>query len=204
METFLSVDRDIVIKNEIQEKKSRFLTFCKYVETSEEAESFYRKLKMEYKDARHVVFAYRLITTSRCTDDGEPSGTAGKPILDILEKENVYNIIVCVVRYFGGVKLGAGPLLRVYASSAKGVLGDLRVYEKCYKSELIMTFQEFERLLKMIPKEKIKTFDVRFSDGVTLKAIYPVNFKLGFGKVEKQEETFCSFKVGNGKDNKNR
>ena len=198
METFLSVERDLVVKNEIQEKKSRFLTFCKYVETSEEAESFYRKLKMEYKDAKHVVFAYRLLTTSRCSDDGEPSGTAGKPILDILEKENVYNIIVCVVRYFGGVKLGAGPLLRVYASSAKSVLQKLYVYEKCYKAEMEMTFSEFEKLLKRIQKENIKTFDIKFSEKVSLKAIFPIELKMNLGKVVKKEEIFYSFKVQNG------
>lgn len=198
METFLSVEKDCIIKNELQEKKSRFLTFCKYVGSSEEAESFYRKLKMEYKDAKHVVFAYRLLTTSRCSDDGEPSGTAGKPILDILEKENVYNIIVCVVRYFGGVKLGAGPLLRVYASSAKSALQNLQVYEKCYQAEIEMTFQEFEKLLKRIQKENIKTFDIRFAERVTLKAIYPVGLKLNLGKVFKQEEIYHSFKVKNG------
>lgn len=198
METFYSVASDCVIKNEIEEKKSRFLTFCKYVETSEEAEAFYRKLKMEYKDARHVVFAYRLLTTSRCSDDGEPSGTAGKPMLDILEKENVYNIIVCVVRYFGGVKLGAGPLLRVYASSAKSVLNNLCVYEKCNKSEIVMNFQEFEKLLKRVQKEDIKLFDIQFAEKVTLNAVYPVDVKMNYGQVVKNEEIFYSFKVKNG------
>lgn len=198
METFLSVESDVVIKNEIQEKKSRFLTFCKHVNSSEEAESFYRKIKMEYKDAKHVVFAYRLLTTSRCSDDGEPSGTAGKPILDILEKENVYNIIVCVVRYFGGVKLGAGPLLRVYASSAKGVLNKLYVYEKCYRAEIEMSFAEFEKLLKRIQKENIKTFDIKFAEKVTLTAIFPVGLKFNLGKILKKEEIFYSFKVQNG------
>ena len=165
--------------------------------SSEEAESFYRKLKMEYKDAKHVVFAYRLLSTSRCSDDGEPSGTAGKPILDILEKAEVFNVIVCVVRYFGGVKLGAGPLLRVYANSAKSVLNNLYVYEKCFKAEIEMSFQEFEKLLKRIQKEKIKTFDIEFAEKVRLKAIFPVNLTTNFGNITKKEEIFYSFKVKN-------
>lgn len=193
METFLSIKDDITQKNEIEEKKSRFIAFSKYVETSEEAEEFYRKLKLEYKDARHVVFAYRLLTTSRASDDGEPSGTAGKPILQILEKMNIYNIIVVVVRYFGGIKLGAGPLLRVYKNSASSVLTDLRVYEKANETRLELTFSEFESLLKQSMKEKIITKDIVFSEKVTLKAIYPKSFNLKIGHELSKKEIFYSF-----------
>ena len=198
METFLSVEKDVIIENEIEEKKSRFLAFCKYVETSEEAEGFYRQTKLKYKDARHVVFAYRLLNTSRFSDDGEPSGTAGKPILEIIEKSGVYNVVICVVRYFGGIKLGAGPLLRVYLNSAKGVLKELYVYEKCNKTTLELSFQEFEKLFKRTQKEDIKLFDLSFGEKVCLTAIYPQNLSLNTGKVLKTEQIYYSFKVKNG------
>ncbi len=204
METFLSIEKDYIEKNEILEKKSRFLAFAFYVETSEEAEVFLRKLKMEYKDAKHIVFAYRLLSTSRFSDDGEPSGTAGKPILDILEKEGIFNIIVCVVRYFGGVKLGAGPLLRVYANSAKSVLNNLRIYEKCNKTDLCLTFSEFEKLLKRALKENIKLSNTVFGENVTLTAVYPKNVKINLGKATKNEEIYHSFKVKNDDDNKDK
>ncbi|MBR1926044.1 MAG: YigZ family protein [Clostridia bacterium] len=193
METFLSVDCEKVLKNEIIEKKSRFLSFAKYVKSSVEAEEFCREIKQTYSDAKHVVFAYRLLNTSRFSDDGEPSGTAGKPILQLLEKMNVYNIVVVVVRYFGGIKLGAGPLLRVYSSSAKEVLNDLCVYEKCYKSKLKLTFQDFEKLLKMTLKEKVKTENIVFSDNVSLDIIYAKNVNLNLGEEISKTEVYYSF-----------
>ena len=193
METFLSVDYEKVITNEIIEKKSRFLSFAKYTETSEDAEKFCREIRQKYSDSKHVVFAYRLLTTSRFSDDGEPSGTAGKPILQVLEKMNVYNIVVVVVRYFGGIKLGAGPLLRVYSNSASSVLGELYVYENCYKSQLELSFSDFEKLLKMTLKQKVKTENITFSDKVKLDIIYSKDVVLNLGEELSKTEIYYSF-----------
>jgi len=195
MDTFLSIPKNIVLKSEIMEKKSRFLTFVKYVEKSEDAEQFYREKRKEFSDAKHIVFAYRLLNVSRVSDDGEPSGTAGRPILQVLEKMNLYNLIVVVVRYFGGVKLGAGPLLRVYSNSVVKVLdAPFALYEKAVKEQVKISFAEFENILNMATKNEIATQDIQFADGVTLMVIKPKTSALKFAQVLSSEEIFYSFK----------
>ena len=87
MESFLSVKKDEIYTSEIVINKSRFLGFAKFVESGDEAESFLNELREKYKDARHICFAYKLRNSARLSDDGEPSGTAGKPILNIIEKK---------------------------------------------------------------------------------------------------------------------
>ena len=179
---FISLPKDVLKTGEIVEKKSRFLAFAKNVETSEEAEEFYRSIKKEHKTARHTVCAYKLQTLSHFTDDGEPSGTAGKPILDVIEKQGLVNVIVVVVRYFGGIKLGAGPLLRVYSNSASLVLKPpFALFESCQKLQAKITFAQFQNLLKLASKNEIKLENIEFNENVYLN-------------ITEKEEIFYSFK----------
>lgn len=99
-------------------KKSRFIGLLYEINTDKEAKKILEYLKSEHKKARHMPYAYRLTNTAKKTDDKEPQNTAGLPILNALERENLTNVMVIVIRYFGGVKLGAGPLLRAYANAA--------------------------------------------------------------------------------------
>lgn len=101
-------------------KKSKFIGFCVKVSTTIEVENFLIELKKEHKKAKHIAFAYILKNPhlEKCSDDGEPSGTAGRPILNVLQKRNLSDCLICVVRYFGGIKLGAGGLVRAYGKSA--------------------------------------------------------------------------------------
>lgn len=108
-----------------KEKSSKFLSFAHHVESIEEAKSIVAKYKKEHHKARHVCFAYRLGTDGsiyRAADDGEPAGTAGKPILKQLEGAGLTNSMVVVVRYFGGTLLGTGGLVRAYKEAAADVL----------------------------------------------------------------------------------
>ncbi len=195
MDTFLSVTSEKILKGEFEQKKSRFLSFAKYVSSSEDAEEFLRGIKKEHQAAKHVVFAYRLLNTSRCSDDGEPSGTAGKPVLSLLEKLGLFNVCVVVVRYFGGIKLGAGPLLRAYVEAANMVLvTPFCVYEKCFKSHIKIDFKDFEKLLPLSMKRKIITENITFSNKVELDLTYPKTFKHNFDETFKQE-IFYSFGV---------
>lgn len=199
MDTFLSLSSEKIFKGELEIKKSRFLSFSKYVNSSEEAEEFLRSIKKEHQSAKHVVFAYRLLTTSRASDDGEPSGTAGKPILGLLEKMDLFNVVVVVVRYFGGIKLGAGPLLRAYVDSASQVLTEpFSVYEKCFKSEIELDFKEFEKLLPYSLKHQVITQDISFSDKVRLSIIYPKTFEKTFANEQNKKEIYYTFGVKNG------
>lgn len=107
-------------------KKSKFFGFKFDVKTSEEVDMHLEELKKQHKKARHIVFAYILSTPhlEKAFDDGEPSGTAGRPILNVMQKKGVSNCVIFVVRYFGGIKLGAGGLLRAYSKTASEVLSE--------------------------------------------------------------------------------
>lgn len=107
-------------------KKSKFLAYYLEVETSEKVLEVFEQLKKQHKKANHICYAYKIVSNNveqvKFFDDGEPNGTAGRPILSVIEKKELKNIAVFVVRYFGGVKLGAGGLVRAYSKSASGVL----------------------------------------------------------------------------------
>ena len=110
---------------ELEINKSRFLAYRLELENLEQVKPFLEKLKKEHKKARHVCYAYvfnRDMVSEKCSDDGEPGGTAGYPILNVIKKKNLTNVLVAVVRYFGGIKLGAGGLTRAYTKACAGVL----------------------------------------------------------------------------------
>ena len=117
-------------EGEILEKKSRFLGKIKQVETEEEALEFIESIKKQYWDARHNCFAYIIGTkgeTVRCSDDGEPSGTAGKPMLEVLQNQELRNVVAVVTRYFGGVLLGTGGHVRAYTQATQEALKEAQV-----------------------------------------------------------------------------
>ena len=100
-------------------KKSKFIGLYYEVEKLEDVEEILETLKKEHKKARHMPYAYKINSQIKKSDDKEPSGTAGMPILNIIEKNNLNNILLIVIRYFGGIKLGAGGLIRAYSNTAK-------------------------------------------------------------------------------------
>lgn len=113
--------------------KSRFIGYAKPVSSEEEAIEFIEKIKKKHKDATHNVPAYVIGNNNeiqRYSDDGEPSGTAGIPILDMLKKEGIKNSVVIVTRYFGGIKLGTGGLVRAYTKAAKAAVNEAKIVDK--------------------------------------------------------------------------
>lgn len=100
--------------SQIEIKKSKFLGYCYAIDTVEDVKIILSNLKEEHKKARHVVYAYKYKNTAGKSDDKEPSGTAGMPLYNLLEMNQLNNTMLVVVRYFGGTKLGAGPLMRAY------------------------------------------------------------------------------------------
>lgn len=110
---------------ELEISKSKFIAYKKELTSLEEVKPFLLELKKEHKKARHICYAYvykKDVISEKCSDDGEPSGTAGYPILNVIKKKNLTNVMVAVVRYFGGIKLGAGGLTRAYTKACAGVL----------------------------------------------------------------------------------
>lgn len=105
-------------------KKSKFLGYKYDITSTDEVDKILSALKKDHKKARHIAWAYIISSPhlEKCSDDGEPSGTAGRPILNVLQKRGINNCLVAVVRYFGGIKLGAGGLVRAYGKSASEAL----------------------------------------------------------------------------------
>lgn len=131
-------------QNEIEIKKSRFICSMKRVDTEEEAKAFIQEIKKEHWKANHNCSAFVLGAKQeiqRSSDDGEPSGTAGVPMLEVLKKNELYNVVAVVTRYFGGTKLGAGGLIRAYAHSVSGALKEIGLVEGKLQQEIFVTIQ---------------------------------------------------------------
>ncbi len=114
--------------NVLEIQKSKFIGFAYSVSDVKSVENILTKLKREYKKATHVCFAYKIncgVEIVKFSDDGEPQGTAGRPIYSVIEKKKIENVLVVVIRFFGGIKLGAGGLVRAYTKTASLALGEL-------------------------------------------------------------------------------
>ena len=112
----------LIKNNLILIKKSKFLTFLYEIDNLEEIKEIINNLKIEHKKATHICYAYKIGVKAKYFDDGEPAGTAGKPIFNVIEKKNLNNVLIIVIRYFGGIKLGAGGLFRAYSNCASEIL----------------------------------------------------------------------------------
>lgn len=122
-----SIDKNI--DNIIVLKKSKFITKLYKISSVEEINNILNNIKSEYQDATHICYGYILNEMEKCFDDGEPSKTAGIPILNVLKKNNLSNVLAIVIRYFGGIKLGAGGLLRAYSNSVIEALKKTNIVE---------------------------------------------------------------------------
>lgn len=147
------------IQNEIIIKNSRFICYLYKIKDINEANSLLNNIKEEHKDATHHCYAYILDNIQKSSDDGEPGGTAGIPILKVLEKNNLSNILAIVVRYFGGIKLGAGGLVRAYTKSVTNTLSEDNIISliKGYNLDIEFNYdlvKEIDYLLKNITINK--------------------------------------------------
>lgn len=163
---------------EIVEKKSRFIATVKPVKTEEEAIEFIEGLKKKYWNATHNCFAYVLgkrFQTQRCSDDGEPSGTAGRPMLDVLLGEEIHDVAVVVTRYFGGTLLGTGGLVRAYQGATKAGLEASSVITK-YHGQKILVETDYTGLGKIqyiLGQRGLKILNVDYTDKVVLEVLLP-------------------------------
>lgn len=160
---------------EIIKKKSRFIANLFYVETPQEAEDKIKQVKKKYYDAKHNCFAYITLNGNeiqkKCSDDGEPSGTAGAPMLEILEKQSIYNVVVIVTRYFGGILLGTGGLVRAYSDSLKEAIkkSTLVEQEPGYEAEIKLPYADFEKFKYYCNKNNINIINSEYSDFIICK-----------------------------------
>ena len=168
------------IQSEIVEKKSKFIANIFFIENVEEAENKIKEVKKQFHDARHNCSSYRVLEEGKIieksSDDGEPSGTAGGPMLNILQKKELVNVVVIVTRYFGGILLGTGGLVRAYSEVTQNAI------EEAKKTEIILG-KEFEVTIDYSNFEKLK--------------YYAKNNSINISKVEYGNEIICILQISN-------
>lgn len=190
-------------------ERSRFIATCSHVESEEEARAFLARVRTEFPDATHHCYAFVADTLGnlmRFSDDGEPQGTAGMPILDALRGKKLYQTAVVVTRYFGGVKLGAGGLVRAYSGAASECLdgAEKRFFEPCARYMLTLGYELSDAVRKYISANGWMLADAQYSDCVRLTvavrsreeeafAAKIVDFTAGRVRVEKQDEFIFAF-----------
>lgn len=161
------------VTGEIVEKKSKFIANIFYIESIEEAEEIIKDIKKKYYDARHNCFAFRIDNgnISRFSDDGEPSGTAGAPILNILEGRNLSNILVIVTRYFGGILLGTGGLVRAYSDATIAALEKATIVNKVLGKVIVLEaeYKELENIKYYLKNEEINLVDIDYKEKIYIK-----------------------------------
>jgi len=172
-----TVEKETVI--EFEEKKSKFIGYIKPVSTVEEAEKFIDSIKEMHPNATHNVPLYRVVENGqeyfKYNDDGEPANTAGKPMAEILNILDVYNVAIVATRYFGGIKLGAGGLIRNYAKTAKIAVNEAGITDHKEKSLFIIDYDyeytgEMESFLNAHKKEyEIEITEKNYANRITMK-----------------------------------
>lgn len=150
--------------NEIIIKKSKFIALIYNVSDKEQITNKLDELRKKYKDATHICYAYIIENQEKYEDDGEPSKTAGQPILNVLQKENLKNVLCVVIRYFGGIKLGAGGLIRAYSKACKEAL-ITKTLEKGYKIKITFDYNDIKKIEYLLKNSNIldKTYDLKTS-----------------------------------------
>ena len=191
---------------EISEKKSRFIAHIAPAQKEEEAQAFVEKIKKQYWDARHNCWAYSIGEKQpalRCSDDGEPSGTAGKPMLEVLTGQEIHNVVAVVTRYFGGTLLGTGGLIRAYTKSTQEGIQNSVVIEKCLGQKISLTcdYTTSGKIQYLTATDHIPVLDTVYTDNVTFEMIIPIEdvgmmekkfmeASMGKAVLEKGEESY--------------
>ena len=157
------------------ERKSQFIGYIAPVSSEEEALAFLAEIRAKHRDARHNCFAYILQNgVKRASDDGEPQGTAGVPFMEVVEREGLTDVIVVVTRYFGGILLGAGGLVRAYAHAAKLAVdaAQRKVMSPAVLVEMQMDYNQYGRINNVLSKYTAIVQDTAFTDMVTMRILF--------------------------------
>ena len=169
------------VSAELVEKKSKFIANLFYIESREEAEDIIKMQKKKYYDARHNCYAFRVLEEDgiieKSSDDGEPSGTAGAPMLNILSKMEITNVLVIVTRYFGGILLGTGGLVKAYSNSTKLALekAEISILEEGFVYKLELNYSDLENFKYFMKNNEIKILKEEYFENVKLSIFMPKN-----------------------------
>ena len=169
MEKFKTIEENVT--QDIEEKRSKFIANAYYIENVNEAEKIIKMVKKQYYDANHNCYAYIVKAdqvVKRFSDDGEPNGTAGSPILNVLEKNKLYNVLIIVTRYFGGILLGTGGLIRAYTEAALKVVEKSNIVEQeiGYEVKVTINYQDIDKFRYFCNKNNIKIVNMVYNEYV--------------------------------------
>ena len=194
MEKFKTISKDV--SSQIEEKKSKFIADVFQIDSAKQAEEIIRKIKKKYYDARHHCYAYRVLEKEeeienikeKSSDDGEPSGTAGAPMLNILKKNELLNVLVIVTRYFGGILLGTGGLVRAYSEATIKSLEEAKsiFQEQGNEIEVIIEYKDLEKFKYYCNKNEIEIIDIFYENNI--RCIIKVNNEEKEKILEKNQE----------------
>ena len=178
---------------EIEIKKSRFIAWADSVADRSQAMAFLQRARDAYPDARHHCWAYQVgnpksPANAAMSDDGEPSGTAGKPILNVLQHKDVGDVMVIIIRYFGGIKLGAGGLVRAYSGAAEKVMSELPIQTRIAMAEKTLTVD--------FAKEQLVRHWLGLHDGDVVDINYGQQVTLTVSLPEEHLDAFAEFAAG--------
>ena len=196
MEEFITIEENV--QTEMTEKKSKFIANLFHIENVEEAENIIKYTKKKYFDAKHNCIAYRVIEkgqiVEKSSDDGEPSGTAGQPMLAILKKNNLVNVLIIVTRYFGGILLGTGGLVRAYSNSLLNAIEEAKKLTECLGQELQVElgYNEFENFKYYCKKNKINIVKIDYQEYI--ECIIALEFNIKEKLMKDYEEKKISLK----------
>ncbi len=186
MKEFYTIEKNV--ETEIVVKKSKFIANIFYISTNKEAEEKIKEIKKKYFDARHNCFSYRVVENDniieKSSDDGEPSGTAGGPMLNILQKNNLANILIVVTRYFGGILLGTGGLVRAYSDAL------LEALEKTQKVKMVsglelevtLSYNNFENFKYYCKNHEINIISTNYNENIVCKIDMELEKKVEFDR----------------------
>lgn len=170
---FSTIEKNVTA--EVVDKKSKFIANFIYVDDVIKAEQLIKETRKKYFDARHNCIAYRIIENDqiieKSSDDGEPSGTAGAPMLNILQKNNLANVLIIVTRYFGGILLGTGGLVRAYSDSLLKAIDQANIIKKCLGEELEVTldYNAFENFKYYCKNNKINIINANYTESIVCR-----------------------------------
>lgn len=209
MQSYLSISGNTVTEKVIE--KSRFITTSRHVSGEEEAKAFVEEISKKYADATHNCYAYicdSLGNFPRFSDDGEPQGTAGMPILEVIKNKNLFETAVVVTRYFGGIKLGAGGLVRAYSGGAAENLEAAQkvLYENCAESFYTVAYADVDAALRFFTESGASVLNSEYANEVIFTVAVKkseeeefnsslLNRLNGKVKIEKIKEYFYPFKI---------
>lgn len=165
---FQSIDSYAI--GEIEVKRSRFIAEVFYIEDESIAKEKIDEIKRKYFDAKHHVFSYKIDNLERFSDDGEPQGTAGTPLLDIIKKRNLNNILVVVTRYFGGTLLGTGGLVKAYSDAFTLALENAKIVNKTngIEYEIVANYENLEKIKYICQNNNITIKNIEYGEKITI------------------------------------